>query len=97
MRYLDPVALAKLRNFSLELRRISAEGHVTGRHRSAAKGLSHDFAQHRAYVPGDEVKSLDWKVFARQERFYVREYQSENIFTSTLILDASGSMAFSAG
>jgi len=97
MRYLDSVALAKLRNLDLNLRRVSAEGHITGRHRSSAKGLSHEFAQHRAYVPGDEMRSLDWKVFARQERFYVREYQSENILTATILLDVSGSMAFAAG
>lgn len=97
MRYLDPVALAKLRNLSLGLRRVAAEGHLTGRHRSSARGLSHEFAEHRAYVPGDEVRSLDWKVFARQERFYVRQYQSENILTGTILLDASGSMAYAAG
>lgn len=96
MRYLDPVALAKLKNLRLEPRRVSAEGHLTGRHRSAARGLSHEFAQHRAYVPGDEIKSLDWKVFARQDRFYVRQYQSENILTSAVLLDASGSMGFAA-
>ncbi|MBI5239512.1 MAG: DUF58 domain-containing protein [Elusimicrobia bacterium] len=97
MRYLDPVALAKLRNLSLDLRRVAAEGHLTGRHRSSARGLSHEFAEHRAYVPGDEMKALDWKVFARQERFYVRQYQSENILTGTVLLDASGSMAYAAG
>ncbi|MFA6003512.1 MAG: DUF58 domain-containing protein [Elusimicrobiota bacterium] len=97
MKYLDPVALAKLSNMSLGLRRVSAEGPLAGRHRSTAKGLSHEFAQHRAYVPGDEIRALDWKVFARQDRFYVREYQSENILTGMVLLDASGSMAFSAG
>ncbi len=96
VRYLDPVALAKLRRFDLTMRRVLAEGHLVGRHRSAAKGLSHEFAQHRAYVPGDEIKSLDWKVFARQERFYVRQYQTENILASAVLLDASGSMGFSA-
>jgi uncharacterized protein (DUF58 family) len=97
MRYLDPVALAKLRNLSLNLRRMSAEGHLSGRHRSSARGVSHEFAHHRAYVPGDEIKTLDWKVFARQERFYVRQYQSENILNGMVLLDASGSMAYAAG
>jgi uncharacterized protein (DUF58 family) len=96
MRYLDALALAKLRNLSLDLRRVAAEGNLTGRHRSSARGLSHEFAQHRAYVPGDEIRALDWKVFARQERFYVREYQSENILTGTVVLDASGSMGYAA-
>lgn len=97
MKYLDGVALARLDNLRLELRRLSAEGHASGRHRSALKGLSHDFAQHRPYAPGDELKALDWKVFARQDRFYVKEYQAENVLTTHLLVDASGSMGFSAG
>jgi uncharacterized protein (DUF58 family) len=97
MRFLDPVALARLNNLSLQLRRISAEGHATGRHRSALRGLSSDFAHHRAYVPGDELKALDWKVYARQDRFYVREYKTESILTTQLLVDASGSMAFADG
>ncbi|MDD5629267.1 MAG: DUF58 domain-containing protein [Elusimicrobia bacterium] len=97
MRYLDPVALAKLRSLRLSPRRMTAEGHLPGRHRSSARGISHEFAQHRAYVPGDEIKAIDWKVFARQERFYVRQYQSENILTGMVLLDASGSMAYAAG
>lgn len=97
MKYLDGVSLARLNNLRLELRRLSAEGHSAGRHRSAHKGLSHDFAQHRAYAPGDELKTLDWKVFARQDRYYVKEYQAENVLTTHVLLDASGSMGFSHG
>lgn len=96
MRYLDPVALATLRNLRLELRRLAAEGASAGRHRSLVKGLSQDFAQHRPYAPGDELKTLDWKVYARQDRYYVREYTSENALTTHILLDASGSMAFSS-
>jgi uncharacterized protein (DUF58 family) len=97
MRYLDPVALATLRNLRLELRRLAAEGASAGRHRSLVKGLSQDFAQHRQYVPGDELKTLDWKVYARQDRYYVREYTAETALTTHVLLDVSGSMAFSAG
>ncbi len=97
MRYLDPVALAKLKNLRLELTRMATEGHSSGRHRSLWKGFSHDFAQHRAYVPGDEIRAIDWKVYARQDRFYVREYKAENILTTHVLLDASGSMAYSSG
>lgn len=96
MKYLDGVALARLKNLRLELRRLSAEGRAAGRHRSAQKGLSHDFAQHRSYSPGDELKLLDWKVFARQDRFYVKEFQAENVLTTHVLLDASGSMLFSS-
>ncbi|MBI3554580.1 MAG: DUF58 domain-containing protein [Elusimicrobia bacterium] len=97
MRYLDGVALAKLKNLRLDLGRLATEGHSTGRHRSLFKGLSHDFAQHRAYVPGDEIRAIDWKVYARQDRFFVREYKAENILTTHVLVDASGSMAFCAG
>jgi len=97
VKYLDPVALAKLKGLRLELRRVAAEGMSAGRHRSVYKGLSQDFAQHRPYAPGDEIKALDWKVYARQDRYYVREYTAENVLTTHILLDASGSMAFSAG
>ena len=97
MRYLDPVALATLRTLRLELRQLAAEGSSAGRHRSLVKGLSQDFAQHRPYAPGDEIKTLDWKVYARQDRYYVREYTAENVLTTHILVDASGSMAFSHG
>lgn len=96
MRTLDPVALAKLRSLSLPLRRLVAEGRSSGRHRSRWRGPSHEFAQHRPYAPGDELKALDWKVFARQDRFYVREYQAEQSLNAMVLLDASGSMGFGA-
>ena len=95
MKYLDPISLAKLKNLSLEMRRLAAEGHASGRHRSRWKGFSRDFAQHRPYAPGDELKSLDWKVYARQDRFYVREYQAESLLSTYVLVDASGSMGFS--
>lgn len=96
MRVLDAVALAQLRALSLPISRLAAEGRASGRHRSRWKGPSHEFAQHRPYTPGDELKTLDWKVFARQDRFYVREYQAEQALNAVLLLDASGSMGFSA-
>ncbi len=97
MRYLDPVALAKLARLNLELRRLSAEGHASGRHRSVWRGMSSDFSQHRAYAPGDELKTLDWKVFARQDRYFVKEFKAESILTTQILVDASGSMGFSEG
>ena len=97
MRYLDAVALAKLRNLRLDLRRGAAEGHLAGRHRSLRHGHAQEFAQHRAYVPGDEITRLDWKVYARRDRGFVKEHQEEKSLKTCLLLDASGSMAFSAG
>jgi uncharacterized protein (DUF58 family) len=97
MRYLDAVALAKLKNFRFDVRRHLAEGHLAGRHRSLRRGYAQEFAEHRQYVPGDELKRLDWKVYARKERLFVKEYQEEKSLKTVLILDGSGSMAFSAG
>ncbi|HAH06392.1 MAG TPA: hypothetical protein DCM05_07675 [Elusimicrobia bacterium] len=97
MRYLDAVALAKLKNLRFDVRRHLAEGHLAGRHRSLRRGFAQEFAQHRQYVPGDELKRLDWKVYARKERFFVKEYQEEKSLKATLLLDASGSMGFAAG
>jgi uncharacterized protein (DUF58 family) len=93
--YLDPVSLAKLRNLRLDLRRRVMEGHWAGRHRSSLRGFASEFAQHRAYVPGDELRRLDWKVYARKDRFFVREYQEEKSLRAQVLLDASGSMSFS--
>lgn len=96
MRFLDPVALAKLKSLSLELRGRTAEAHSSGRHRSLWKGVAGEFSEHRAYAPGDEVKNLDWKVYARQDRFYVREYRAESVLATHILLDRSGSMAFAS-
>lgn len=97
MRFLDPVSLARLRALRLGLRRQAAEGRASGRHRSASRGFSRDFAQHRAYVPGDEAKALDWKVYARQDRYFVKEFRAETILQAQVLLDSSGSMGFSSG
>lgn len=94
MRYLDPVVLARLRNLRLDLRRHLVEGHLTGRHRSSLHGFSQEFAQHRLYAPGDELKRLDWKVYARRDRFFIRQYEEEKSLKTYVLLDASGSMSF---
>ncbi|MEI7775562.1 MAG: DUF58 domain-containing protein, partial [Verrucomicrobiota bacterium] len=66
----------------------------TGLHRSPQRGASIRFKQHRPYVPGDEVKRIDWKVFARSDRYYIREYEQETSMKATLLLDLSGSMNY---
>lgn len=92
MRYLNPLELARLRSLSLGLARLPTETGTSGRHRSLQKGGSHDFSQHRPYAPGDELKTLDWKLYARHDRFFVREYKEETMLSVTILLDASGSM-----
>lgn len=70
------------------------EGFTTGLHASPNKGASVEFRQHRPYVQGDEIKRLDWKIFGRSDRFYIREYDEETNLRATLLLDASASMNY---
>ncbi|MCX7818047.1 MAG: DUF58 domain-containing protein [Kiritimatiellae bacterium] len=76
------------------LARSVVEGFCSGLHRSPHKGFSVEFREHRAYVPGDEIRRLDWKLYGRRDRFYVREFEDETNVRATLVLDASGSMAY---
>jgi len=92
-RYLDPRTLAKIS--SLELRaRLIVEGLVTGSHRSPYQGISVEFAQHRPYTPGDDIRHVDWKVLARADKVYLKQYQEETNLQLILAVDASQSMAF---
>jgi uncharacterized protein (DUF58 family) len=76
------------------LARTVVEGFCSGLHRSPHKGFSVEFRQHRPYVHGDEIRYLDWKVYGKSDRFYVREYEEETNVRATILLDASGSMAY---
>ena len=79
------------------LARTVVEGFCSGLHRSPHKGFSVEFREHRAYVPGDEIRYLDWKIFARRDRFYIREFEEETNVRATLLVDASGSMGYGSG
>jgi len=94
--FLDPVVLAKLGNLEL-IARLVVEGFLVGLHKSPYHGFSVEFAEYRSYNPGDPPKSIDWKVFARTDRFYVREYEEETNLRSYILLDKSASMGFSHG
>lgn len=85
--------LARIKNLQL-LARTVVEGYCTGLHQSPHKGFSVEFKQHRPYVKGDEIKRIDWKVFGRSDRFYIREYEEETNLRCHLIVDVSGSMAY---
>jgi uncharacterized protein (DUF58 family) len=95
-RYLDPVALAKVRNLELQARLI-VEGYLSGLHKSPYHGFSVEFAQHREYVPGDDLKHLDWKVFSRTGRFYLKQYEEETNLACWMLVDASESMRYGSG
>ncbi|MBD3348307.1 MAG: DUF58 domain-containing protein [Candidatus Eisenbacteria bacterium] len=82
----------------MELRaRLIVEGFVTGLHRSPYKGFSVEFAEHRQYMPGDPLKHIDWKVYGKTDRFYVKEYEEETNLRGYVLLDASASMGYSSG
>jgi uncharacterized protein (DUF58 family) len=85
--------LAQLTGLPLFARTVM-EGFSTGMHASPHKGSSVEFRQHRPYVQGDEIKRLDWKIFGRSDRFYIREYDEETNLRATILLDASGSMKY---
>ncbi|GIW72343.1 MAG: hypothetical protein KatS3mg102_1885 [Planctomycetota bacterium] len=90
-RYLLPDVLARLRGLDL-VARLVVEGFVTGLHRSPYHGFSVEFAEYREYTPGDEIKHIDWKVFGRTDRYYVKVYEEETNLQAFLVLDKSASM-----
>jgi uncharacterized protein (DUF58 family) len=90
---LDPEALGKVHRLELIARGV-VEGFVGGRHRSPYKGFSIEFAEHRQYVPGDDVRDLDWRVYGKSDRYYVKQYIEETNLRATILLDASGSMRY---
>ena len=90
---LSATDLQSIGNLQLLARRV-VEGFCSGLHRSPHKGVSVEFKQHRQYVHGDEIRHLDWKVFGKTDRFYIREYEQETNLRATLLLDCSGSMNY---
>ncbi|HUT90686.1 MAG TPA: DUF58 domain-containing protein [Thermoguttaceae bacterium] len=91
--YLDPKVLARLRGLQLRARMI-VEGYVSGLHRSPYQGFSIEFAEHREYAPGDDLRYVDWKVFGRTDRVYVKQYEEETNQICYLLLDTSESMRY---
>jgi uncharacterized protein (DUF58 family) len=79
------------------LARLVVEGFCTGLHKSPHKGFSVEFRQHRQYVPGDDIRHIDWKVYAKSDRYFIREYEEETNLRATLIVDKSGSMNYGSG
>jgi len=91
--YLDPKILAKISRLDLKAKYV-VEGFISGMHKSPYKGFSVEFAQHRGYVPGDDLKHLDWRVYGKNERLYIKQYEAETNLVTTILLDASESMAY---
>jgi uncharacterized protein (DUF58 family) len=95
-KFFDPDGLSRLGNLELVARQV-VEGFLTGRHRSPYHGFSVEYLDHRPYVPGDELRSLDWKVLARTDKYHVKLFQDETNLRATILLDCSRSMAFQSG
>jgi len=92
-RFLDPRILARLTNLSLIAKTV-VEGFLIGLHRSPFYGVSIDFAEYRPYAPGDDLRSIDWNVFARSDRYYLKKYHGETNAEVHIVLDASASMGY---
>jgi uncharacterized protein (DUF58 family) len=90
---LDPAVLARIDRLELEARQF-VEGYLAGKHRSPRHGFAVEFAQHREYAPGDDVKHIDWAVYARTKRYFLKQYEQETNLVAWLIIDASESMGY---
>jgi len=92
-RFLDPKVLARIDDLEL-VARFVVEGFISGLHRSPHLGFSTDFAEHRQYMPGDDIRHMDWRLFARTDRFYLKEYEADTNSNFMVVLDVSKSMGY---
>src|SRR6476620_4676037 len=90
----DPTSLAKYGRLTM-IARTLVEGFLSGVHKSPYKGFSVEFAEHRQYYPGDEIRHIDWRVYGKTDRYYIKEYEEETNLKAYLLIDASGSMGYS--
>jgi uncharacterized protein (DUF58 family) len=94
-KYLEPAVISRLKGMDIKARLV-VEGFVSGLHRGPYKGFSVEFAEHRQYMPGDPIRYLDWKVYGKTDRFYIKEYEEETNLRAYIIMDGSGSMGYSS-
>jgi uncharacterized protein (DUF58 family) len=92
-RFVDPKVLARIGNLELVSRSV-VDGFINGLHRSPYFGASVDFAEHRGYVPGDDIRRVDWRLYARTDRYYIKEYEADSNSNFAVLLDVSKSMGF---
>ncbi len=92
-RFLDPALVGKLQRLDMVARRV-VEGFLTGLHKSPYHGFSVEFAEHRQYMPGDELRYLDWKALAKSDRYYIKQFEEETNLRASILLDTSTSMLF---
>jgi uncharacterized protein (DUF58 family) len=96
LRFIDPAVLARLGTMELKARTV-VEGFLSGLHRSPYKGFSVEFAEYRQYLPGDDLSAVDWKVYARSDRHYIKRFEEETNLECHLLLDVSASMGYRGG
>lgn len=94
--YLRPEVVSGLKNLEL-VARLIVEGFLVGLHQSPYHGFSVEFSEHRQYMPGDNIRDIDWKVYGRTNRFYIKQYEEETNLKAHLLLDVSGSMGYASG
>jgi uncharacterized protein (DUF58 family) len=95
-RFLHPATIARISRLDLRARQV-VEGFITGMHKSPFFGHSVEFVQHREYVPGDDIRFLDWKVWSKTDRFYIKQFEAETNLRCTLVVDVSESMQYGRG
>lgn len=95
LKYLQPDVVSKLSNMELRARLV-VEGFITGLHKSPYHGFSVEFAEHRQYMPGDEIRRIDWRVYGKTDRFYVKQFEEETNLKSYIVIDTSASMRFAS-
>src|SRR5207247_8917749 len=94
--YSDPDVIARIADLTLRARRL-VEGAISGLHRSPFHGFNVEFAEYREYSPGDDLRRLDWRVFGRTDRYYIKQYEEETNLRATIVMDASRSMKYGSG
>ncbi|MBI3873194.1 MAG: DUF58 domain-containing protein, partial [candidate division Zixibacteria bacterium] len=94
--FLNPEVVSRLKSMEMKARLV-VEGFITGLHKSPYHGFSVEFAEHRQYMPGDPIRNIDWKVFAKSDRYFVKEFEEETNLKSYILFDASRSMQYTSG
>src|SRR4026207_2165316 len=94
-RFVDPVVLARIGNLELVSRSV-VDGFINGLHRSPDVGASVDFAEHRGYVPGDDIRRVDWRLYARTDKYFVKQYEADTNANFVALVDVSKSMGFAS-
>ena len=95
-KYFDPVMFSRIANLEM-VARLVVEGMISGMHKSPHQGFSVEFAEYRQYMPGDDLRHIDWKVFGKKDRLYLRQYQEETNLKAYILLDCSASMKYTSG